>query len=518
MRALSGRFASVESVAFAIWAAIVLWLMAHHAIWFDEARAWLIATRTPDWSAMFAQTHADGHPATWYVLLRAASWFHNSVTTLYVVQFVFAALAAGYCLALKNVPFILRALLVFGGILGFEYAVVARNYAPAAAALLAFAYYDPQREKRPVLLGLLLALALNVHAGLAPIVPFLMLPWALETLKSRKPAFLIAALIVAAGYLALMLSVYPRHPDSIFTAHVENRKNPLWLDMMPLSIMLDVFTGGISESTDAKYFFPPLAYAAASILICIGCCVSFTDRLFKFCAIGIVIASSAFYGWAYPTTSYRHGAMVVIALFSLLAMDSRHSPAMKNISVAAFGLILAIQTARLAFGVLLPASSSEAVAAAIQSPGLQGAQIYCVPSHMAQSLAALNGRDCMMDHVGRIGAYPYYLFSDQRAHGASFEEIAAWMAEQEQRGSPGLVYIHRQILEATPLFEIAAAWTRPSRPAAIATDAERHHFLGMVDRLSQSGLTLFEENGVLLRLKPEYRNAPSPSASLHISR
>lgn len=169
-----------ELSVFALWGIMVLYLIAHHAIWADEARAWLIATRIPTWQALFEQTHIDGHPAVWYAMLRIAALAYNGLSTLYIVHFIFSAIVVGFILALKNIPFALRFVLAMGGIFGFEYAVVARNYAPAIAAIMAFSYFYPQRHERPWLLGFLLAFSLNVHAGVATLVPCLLFPWFCE--------------------------------------------------------------------------------------------------------------------------------------------------------------------------------------------------------------------------------------------------------------------------------------------------------------------------------------------------
>ena len=54
------------------WHAAAGALAWRHVVWRDEARALSIATQGEDWIAMLRGLHGEGHPALWYLLLRAA--------------------------------------------------------------------------------------------------------------------------------------------------------------------------------------------------------------------------------------------------------------------------------------------------------------------------------------------------------------------------------------------------------------------------------------------------------------
>src|SRR3984885_16077621 len=70
--------AEVESIDWIRFLLFGLWLAAagalawRHVIWRDEARALSIAIQGDDWVAMLRRLHGEGHPALWYLLLRAA--------------------------------------------------------------------------------------------------------------------------------------------------------------------------------------------------------------------------------------------------------------------------------------------------------------------------------------------------------------------------------------------------------------------------------------------------------------
>src|SRR3954451_8457570 len=54
------------------WIAAVAFQIMHHVMWRDEVRALSIALNGDNPIAMLRGLHGEGHPALWYVLLRAA--------------------------------------------------------------------------------------------------------------------------------------------------------------------------------------------------------------------------------------------------------------------------------------------------------------------------------------------------------------------------------------------------------------------------------------------------------------
>lgn len=519
---IARRAFTAEFFIFVLWSICVLWMISRHAIWADEARAWLIATRTPNWSAMFEQAHADGHPLLWYVFLRSGAFIHSGIETLYVVHFIFAALAVGFCLALTNVPFGLRAILVLGGILGFEFAVVARNYAPAVAAIFAFAFYYPQRQHRPWRLGLLLAFALNVHAGLAPIVPFLLLPWLCETLKGEKWPFVHAAGITVCGYAALLISIYPPDANSIFVEPQINTGYNLLLDILPTRQLMSVLTAGLDDIIELSQGVPFWAITGINAIILFAAFFLFRTLPFRLAGLGVVAGTSLFYGLTYPMPSYRHGALLIVSLVSLMAMEGPYGLQSRK-QKASFFIITAVVTlqfARSLFAYVLPFSSSVDVSTILKQPAFASAQLFCLPEWMGQSIAALGHADCHMAFVDRKGPYPLFLHPDYRKRQTYLADILRWMQNQEAEGRPALVYLHRAFIPKQPSEPDDLGWhhRKGRRFKLLATQAETILFLRQIEFLTREHATLSHEGGVLLRLKPEFRGGPSPSAPQRIDR
>ena len=61
----------IRIMLFGLWLAAVGAVAWRHVVWRDEARALSIAIQGENWIAMLRGLHGEGHPALWYLLLRA---------------------------------------------------------------------------------------------------------------------------------------------------------------------------------------------------------------------------------------------------------------------------------------------------------------------------------------------------------------------------------------------------------------------------------------------------------------
>ncbi len=506
--------AHLEWFIFVLWAAMVLWLISRHAIWADEARAWLIASRTENWATMFTQTHADGHPILWYAFLRLASYLHNGLRTFYAVHFIFAALAAAFCLALKRLPLSLRLILLFGGILGHEFAVVGRNYAPAVVALFAYAYFYPSRDAHPVRSGLLLALALNFHAGLAPLVPLLMLPWLVDAWTHRKKSFLMASAIVACGYIALLASIFPPFHDSIFTTMLHKPVSRA-AEFLPSHQLIPLITIGLSDILDFDKFFTLPICIFVSIAFLLIVYFLFSSLVFRVSAIGMLITTSLFYAVTYPVLSYRHSALLIVSLVTLLAIEppNTENPAAQKIASTLFSSLIILQVLRLALVISYPFSTSALARSILSQDEYKDARVICLPDWMGQTIAAQDFADCKMVFVERTGPFPLFLLRDYAQPIQRLKNLTDWMKQEEAQGRPALAYIHTLFMPTMPVepADFGQSHRRGRRFMLLSTQAEIRSFLEHVEELTPRVTTVSPENGVLLRLKPEYRGGPAPS-------
>ena len=73
-------------IALAALVALQITLILTHVAWRDELQAVMLAEHSPSLAALFANLHYEGHPALWYLLLRALSPLGSAPTTLKIVQ------------------------------------------------------------------------------------------------------------------------------------------------------------------------------------------------------------------------------------------------------------------------------------------------------------------------------------------------------------------------------------------------------------------------------------------------
>ena len=234
---------------FAVWVVLVVAMAARHTVFRDEVRALTLALQGPNVMAMLAGIHGEGHPAVWYLLLRAAHALWHSPLVLPAISIAVAAGAA--LLGVLRGPFAWWMVLL--GLLSrfavFEYSVMARNYGISVLLMFAVAALYARGRRGGLWLGVLLALLANtnIHSVILPAGP---LDYLLGLDPQHAPALLGGAfghaLLEIGGSLALYAAALSliRHPAaclaalasliglSVFSAVISHgfyRHDALWL-------------------------------------------------------------------------------------------------------------------------------------------------------------------------------------------------------------------------------------------------------------------------------------------------
>src|SRR6476646_1440224 len=201
---------------FALWLGLGLVMAYHPAFWRDEVRALSIALQGENVVAMLKSLRGEGHPALWYLLLRAAYFVVGSPVVLPFISISIAA-AAALLLVLRS-PFRwwMVALLLMSSFLVFEYSVMARNYGISVLLLFLLANYYPHYRNRGIVLGILLFLLANTNAHSVLLAGAFLLYWLLDILledgfrsKNSLRTFLVNAAIGAAGVAVCFATIYP---------------------------------------------------------------------------------------------------------------------------------------------------------------------------------------------------------------------------------------------------------------------------------------------------------------------
>jgi hypothetical protein len=213
--------AALRLALLAVYVALIFYGGIHHAMWRDEAQAWLIARDADGIGGVFANLRYDGHPALWHILLFVLTRFGDDPNLMLALNFVIMATMAALVVWFMPLRIWERILFPFGYYMLFEYGIKARSYGLGGLLLALLCLAWPTRLRRPWLIALLLALLANVQVLFMIATMAIVCALVVEHLLRRRgamplsPAVLLAFAIVVAGW-ALAAATFIPPPDSNF--------------------------------------------------------------------------------------------------------------------------------------------------------------------------------------------------------------------------------------------------------------------------------------------------------------
>lgn len=309
-------------LAFAGWLAVVLALIAQHAMWRDEVRALSLALTGTDLVSMLQVACGDGHPALWYLMLRAAHSVVGRPEVLPVVALI-VAIAAALLLVLKApFPWPVICLILVGHFFLFEYSVMARNYGISMLVLFAIATLYPACRSRGIVLGVMLFLLANCNVHSVILVGGFLSFWLTDILhetglrwSQSLTNFVLNAVIAVLGVVVCVLMIYPPTWND---AAVPHWPGGIRLDTLVADIFNPArnFRGFLLPRTFYQTPWSPFIEATTSLLL-FGSTLGLVRRPGAFlAAFGTLIAFSLFFAFVHPG-SYRHYAVWLSFLISL---------------------------------------------------------------------------------------------------------------------------------------------------------------------------------------------------------
>lgn len=190
----------------------------HHELWADEFHSWLIASHSNSVSDLWHNIAYEGHPVGWYLILFLAAKAGFSFHAMQVIHLVVCLVCAWLILRISPLPVIYNILIIFGGILGFEYLMLSRNYSIGFMLMLcALSMILQKKEFWKIALLLTVLTQFNLFATLISASLMLMLfvrKYGLRFWKAERNDIL-ASLVWAAGFVFFVITVKPP-PDSFF--------------------------------------------------------------------------------------------------------------------------------------------------------------------------------------------------------------------------------------------------------------------------------------------------------------
>lgn len=203
--------APVKAALLLLWAVAVVYVTAHHEPWRDEADTWLAARDLAlEPGALRRFTACVGTPALWFGALMPLAKGGAPYWTASALHLLLAAAAVALVVWRSPLPPVLRALLPFSFMFGYEHAVIARSYVLTVLLLLLSAALHQRRRERPLAAALVIGLLANTNAHGFFLAFALGVGLVLDLAPARPPRWREAlGLALALGALALW-QLFPR--------------------------------------------------------------------------------------------------------------------------------------------------------------------------------------------------------------------------------------------------------------------------------------------------------------------
>lgn len=498
---------------FAAWLAIVVVLASHHAPWRDEVRALSIALQGDGLVDMLAALRGDGHPALWYLLLRAAHSVTQSTVVLPVVSILIASLAVLILVLFSPFGIGLLAILLLGEFALFEYSVTARNYGISMLILFALAALYPRYRERGVVLGLLLLLLANTNVHSTLLAMAFLLFWLLDTVWAHglrwTPALrtvMLNGCLVAVGAVLCFATVYPPYNDAVGGGFGGlGLKSLFRIVVRPFDGDL-AFNGSwvaLGLDPDGKGLAIDLLRLLAS-LVMLGSTFGLIRRPPAFAAaLASLLLLSLFFVVIYRG-DYRHQALWLVFLVTLywiallpgpgpqLAVPERWvrlAGKMQSVGAALFILLLVLQVPgglSAVADVALdrpPFSRSRDLAALIASdPALDGATILADPDFLVETVPYYHDNPTYLPREARFGNVVRFTRQAQRRL-ALADLLAAARGIAAETRRPVLILLAEPLDPAAPprVRKQSYAWE------FVTTPEQAREFLAATRLLAQLG-------------------------------
>ena len=206
----------MDCLVLASYSGVVVFTVAYHEKWADEAQAWLLARDLPLQTLWLHESRYEGSPALWHTILAVAQHvFHAPYRSLGYIGAAFAIAGVAWLIFRSPFPRPIRWLIAFSYFFVYQYAAIARSY--VLFALFAFVLVDRYRDRqRPALFALaIVPLALlTAHGsllafalGISYAIKFVS-EWSTHSASTRR-TFLYSVASIAVFYLLLFAILLP---------------------------------------------------------------------------------------------------------------------------------------------------------------------------------------------------------------------------------------------------------------------------------------------------------------------
>lgn len=423
-------------------AAVTLYVAMHHEPWRDEADVWLLM-RDGGVRTMLARLGYIGMPPVWYLLVAPLAKLGLPYFSMTLLNLVIAWSAVFVFLAFAPLPKIVRLLFVFSYFMSYEYAVVARPYAPAVLFFFAALACWKKRDERPIPLAIFVALMAltTTHTLFFGAVFGAAYLW--ETIRDKRFGDRQRWIAIAITAIGGLLSAYLlRPPKEMGESHVLRGFSPSNL----------IWTFGNAVFPDIPLYVAFALAIAVIVIVTLSIGRRLVPQFFLWSSL-VFLALLYTFVWA---AGLRHAGLITMAIIGALWLaDSYPAPPSTERWRTAVTVTLSIAfvySAIVAFGywhreVIAPFSSAKEMADYITANHLQRYPIAAHPPPNCESLLPyIGGRF----YYPALFDYGSYMFWDRAYNTAIFTPYgtAVAQAQQEFQGEPWLLLVNEPMKRA----------------------------------------------------------------------
>ncbi len=501
-------FAVLTTLAFML---VTVPVALHHEMWRDELQAWLIARDSPSLASLFHSLRYEGHPALWYLLLRALTHVFDDPRTLQFVSLVCGA-ATVYLFALFA-PFsrVIRALFAFGYFVVYGYTIVARSYSLEMLLLIVMCVLLTRERPRWLAAGGVMFLVANTSIYGTILVTAMISALVVDAIVGRSCALLRAAsarslaLVLLPAVFGIILAISqvrtpadaPFHGNGLLTPSrsellTAERLTSVWRAYVPIPSM-----GQVSDLGETNFLADRSPRAAAlgaalSLVALLLAAISMRRSIVALVFFVTATTGMLLFSLAVFSGALRHQGHFFLALITALWLargDGRspHEPgALPSLTLwvdryadALIIVLLCIQVAggvpRLAGDYALPFSGGKDAVAYLRTHGLDHRQLVIYPGFIGTTLSGYLKRPVFS--LDRGVATSFAPWEQRAARWDDTGVLAATEACCVQRG-PGPILIMDHPLAASD----ARLVIRPLASFTTSIVGERFYLYGIEQR------------------------------------
>ena len=314
------------TITFSLFLVICTANILHHEMWRDEMNVWMIAKYDSP-QAMIDQVKVQGHPALWYLVVKAVQQIFPSPFGMALANLLFISLAV--LVLLKYAPFsrFQKIFLSFSYFILYEYGTISRNYGISVFFIFFACALYTHREKYTIPIAILMAISCSIHSMnliIACCFAFLFTAEQIFSIRStsnnRIPKYhlLTGAFILIIGVVLSLIQAMP--PKDSPWAMSSGHK---WLFYSPFNALTVVWKSFIPISFPSIHFWNtnilPDGHVMIllSLLIIIASCIIFIRKpiILSFYILGLMTFYFFFFK-VYHGFIRHHGYLFIMFVIS----------------------------------------------------------------------------------------------------------------------------------------------------------------------------------------------------------